>query len=348
MKLWQRYILVKLTKTFLFFLFSLFTIYVIIDLSAHGVRFFSKASFLEITLYYLHNFLTLLDLFLTLTFLLSVLKCLIDLTSHRELVALQMAGLSKKRLLSPFFLFAGLLALAGFINEQFAAPNAGELSSSFKSTYKSKKKSKLPKNLYSVSFEDGSALVYQSFSKETKELMDVFWIRNPSDIWHMKSFQIDLLEGRFVNHLIRGDNKEFIKKESFLSRPFKELPWNSETALNRFIPYESRPLSTLFSQASGKAADARVIFSHLYYKLLAPLIPFLLLICLCPILIRYDRKRPIFLTTALSIFGLLGLKSILDGMLILGENQVLPSYVAIFSPILILLSTTMPSFVKMR
>jgi hypothetical protein len=42
------------------------------------------------------------------------------------------------------------------------------------------------------------------------------------------------------------------------------------------------------------------------------------------------------------------LKVILDGMLILGENQVLPSYVAIFGPILFVLSVSLPNFARMR
>src|SRR5690606_13695515 len=155
MKIWQKYIFLKLLKTFCFFLLCLFFIYVIIDLSAHGVRFFSKTSFSEIALYYLNSFSTLLDLFLTLTFLLSSLKVLFDLTMHREIVALQMAGLSKKRLLFPFFLFASLIALTSYMNLQWIAPFAGEYSSDFKTAYKSKKKSEKIK-IYTVSFEDES------------------------------------------------------------------------------------------------------------------------------------------------------------------------------------------------
>lgn len=347
MKIWQKHIFSKLLKTFFFFLFCLFFIYVIIDLSAHGVRFFSKANLLQVALYYLNSFSTLLDLFLALTFLLSTLKVLFDLTTHREIVALQMAGLSKKTLLIPFFLFAGLIATIGYVNLEWIAPFAGENSSDFKTAYKSKKKSE-KKKIYTVSFEDESELVYHHFDSTKKELVDVFWIRSPYDIWHMKTLQIDSREAQFVDHLTRNSLKQFKKRENFTSRYFCELPLNSEAVLSRFIPYEKRPLSTLFLQAIGRGANARIVFSHLYYKLISPLIPFVILIALSPVIIQYHRARPTFLITAISIFCLLGLKSILDGMLILGENQVLPSYIAIFAPMVLIYSLTLPAFVRMR
>lgn len=347
MKIWQKHIFLKLLKTFAFFLFCLFFIYVVIDLSAHGVRFFSKASFPEVALYYLNSFSTLLDLFLALTFLLGTLKVLFDLTTHREIVALQMAGLSKKTLLTPFFLFASLIAMIGYVNLEWIAPFAGEYSSGFKTAYKSKKKSEKEK-IYTICFEDESELVYHHFDRTKKELVDVFWIRFPDDIWHMKTLQIDSRRAHFVDHLTRNSLKQFERRENFTSRYFYELPLSSETVLSRFIPYEKRSLSTLLLQAIGRGADARIVFSHLYYKLMSPLIPLIILIALSPIIIQYHRSRPTFLITAVSIFCLLGLKSILDGMLILGENQVLPSYIAIFAPIVLIYAITLPKFVRMQ
>lgn len=334
-------------KTFSFFLICLFVIFVIIDLSAHGVRFFSKVGFRQIFLYYLNTFSANLELFLSLVFLLSCLRVLFDLTGHWESVALQMAGISKKKLLSPLFLFASLIALICIINCQWFAPHAGDSSDDFKTIYKAKKKAH-EKKLYTVSLDDETEIIYHKFDKQKKELLDVFWVRSPIDIWHMKSFRIDQLDGYFVDHLTRNNSKQFEKAESFEKRHFKELPWKDETILNRFTPYERRPLSTLFIQACSRPADARIIFSHLYYKLIAPLLPFIILIGISPIILSYTRSRPTFLITAVAILIFLGFKSVIDGMLILGENQVLPSYVAIFSPVLILLSATLPAFARLK
>lgn len=345
--IWKRHIFFKLLNTFFFFLACLFIIYIIVDLSAHGVRFFSKASFGDIFLYYLNTFSANLELFLSLVFLLSTMRVLFHLTNHREIVALQMAGISKKRLLGPFFVFASIIALGCAINGQWFAPEAGDSSDDFKTAYKAKKKPH-EKKLYTLSLDDETEIVYTRFDKEKKELIDVFWVRSPTDVWHMKTLQIDQLEGRFVDHLTRNNLRQFEKKESFPIRRFKELPWKDETILNRFIPYERRTLSTLFMQACSRPADERIIFSHLFYKLLVPLMPFIILIGISPVILRYTRSRPTFLIIAISIFVFLGFKSVLDGMLILGENQVLPSYVAIFSPVVLLISATMPSFARMR
>lgn len=347
MKLWQRHILLRLIRTFFFFLASLLSIYVIIDLSAHGVRFFAKSNMADILLYYLNTFSTQLDLFLSLTFLLSALKVLVDLNIYRELVALQMAGISKKKLLSPFFLWAFCLGVISYANSQWCIPHAGKYSNDFKASYKAKKKVKTPK-LYSTPLEDQSELIYRAFDPIKEELIDVFWVRSPNDIWHMKTLQMSSLEGQFVHHLVRSENQLLTKQQSLPCKHFSEISWDPNVALHHFIPYESRPLSTLLVQAYGRPADMRIVCSHLYYKLLTPLIPCLIVIAIGPVVLRYTRKLAVALFFAIGIFGLLSLKTILDGMLILGENQVLPSYVAIFSPIVVVLLGAFPRFARMR
>ncbi len=348
MKIWQKHILRKLIKTFFFFLVCLVAVYVVIDLSAHGVRFFSKSSFFDILIFYLNIFASLLDLFLTLTFLLATMRVLIDLTAHREIVALQMAGLSKTKLLAPFFIFAACLSFICYLNTQWFAPDAQELTAAFKTAHKSKENKAQQVKIFTVSLEDESELIYQKFDKNSRELFDVFWVKAPNDIWHMKSLKIDTLEGHHVNHLIRNSAKQFEKAESFESCSFRQIPLDDEIALHKFVPYECRSISTLLFQALSFPSEKRIIFTHLYYKLLVPLIPFLVLIAVAPFTMRYARNRPLFLITAYSIFGFIALKVTLDGMLILGENQVLPSYVAIWSPILLALSFSMPTFLRMR
>jgi lipopolysaccharide export system permease protein len=350
MKIWQRHILGQLIRTFLFFLFCLFVIYVVVDLSVHGVRFLSsgKTPLAEIALYYLRTFAVLLELFLTLTFLLATMRVLFDLNEHRELVALQMAGLSKKRLLAPFFLFAAFLSAICYLNSQWFSPDAQDVADAFMVAHKPKKKKKTESiHVYSVSLEDDSELVYQSFDQTRNELYDVFWIRTPNDIWHMKHLELAPLRGHYVNHLTR--NKKLLEKaESFVQKDFPELPWNQEAILQKFVPYENRPLLTLLFQGLTASAERRSVLSHLYYKLLVPLMPFLVLFAIGPISLHFSRHRPLFLITACALFGFIALKVILDGMLILGENQVLPALVAIFGPVALVLAFSLPKFARMR
>lgn len=349
MKIWQKHILGKLVKTFLFLLVCIFTIYVIVDLSIHGVRFLSKSGPAEVAKYYLHTFATLMDLFLSLSFLLATLRVLFTLNAGREIVALQMAGLSKKKLLSPFFLFAAVLSLLSYTNSQWLSPRAEDSAKEFRTSVKPKKYQKPKKvHVHSASLEDGSELVYQRYDKDKNELYDVFWIRTPDDIWHMKQLQIAPLQARYVNHLIRNSTKQFENAESFVQFDFSHLPWNHDVILKKFIPFENRPLATLLNQALTHSTEKPSVFSHLYYKLIVPLIPFLIIFAIGPIALRFSRSHPLFLIAAVSIFSLIALKIILDGMLILGENQVLPAFVAILGPIAAGLMCALPSFVKMR
>src|SRR4029078_891868 len=118
------------------------------------------------------------------------------------------------------------------------------------------------------------------------ELFDVYWIKEPNDVWHMKTLNIKTLEGRFINHLVRNEEFQFEKAESFISKNLSEIPLDSNYVIHRFIPYESRPIFTLITQAIGRGADSRIIFSHLFYKILAPLIPFIILIGVAPLGMR--------------------------------------------------------------
>ncbi len=348
MSLWQRYLLSQLVKAFFFLFFCLFTIYVIVDLSVHGIRFLSQSTFIDVALFYLHTLSALLELFLTLTFLLSTMRVLFDLNTHREIVALQMAGLSKKRLLMPFFFFASLLSATCYLNSQFFAPESQDITEAFRDSHKPKKKKVKNTHVYSISLEDDSELVYQKFNNEKKELNDVYWIRNPNDIWHMKFLQIDPLKGRFVNHLTRNKEKQIERSESFVTRDFSEIPWDDDAILHRFVPFANRPVSTLLLQACFDTTERSSVFSHLFYKILTPLMPLLVLFAIGPISIRFSRNHPLFLITACSLFGFVALKVILDGMLILAENQVLPSLIAIFGPVGLLLAFSLPSYARMR
>lgn len=346
MSLWYKYLLKKIVKNFGFFLFSLFFIYVVVDLSAHGVRFFSKSSFWGICLFYLNAFSSLLDLFFTLSFILAVLRILFDLNQHKELLAFQMGGLSKKRLLHPFFIFAFFLSFLCYCNAEWVAPSSLRASTRFKKTHKKEAfKDKIP-SLFTAALEDESELVYQTFEKAEKTLFDVYWICDFQDVWHMQSLHVDSLEAIYADHFVRDKEGALRRLESFESKTFSNLPLQKGTCFQTFIPYESRSISTLLVEALKFPADSRILFSHLYYKLAAPLIFFLILIGVAPIAMQSKRVVPTFLIAAFSIFIVIGLKIILDGMLILGENLVLPSFFAIFSPLFFLFFCTFPRFMR--
>lgn len=337
--LWKKYLFKKLLQLFFFLLFCLFSIYVLVDFSIHGVKFLSSnnASFSEIVRYYFHLFSQHWELFASLSFLLSSLKLLLDLSSHLELVALQMAGLSRKKLLTPLFAFAAFLCFSCYCNSQWLSPGTQSLS-------KEKKK-----NVYNIALDD-SELIYQRFDKTRKELFDVFWVQNADDVWHMKYLNISSrpVQGRFVDHFIRNSQGQFERYQTFAFREFAHLPWDDEVKLQRFIPFENRPLSTLFQQSSAVTAHRDSALSHLYYKCAMPFLPFLILLFISPIAMRFSRTRPTFLILSGILFAYIGFITFMDAMLILGENRVLPPSLAIWAPFALLTLFTLPSFSKMR
>jgi len=323
MKLWQRYLLGKIAGTFCFLLGCLFIGYVLVDLSIHGPKLAARTN---LFLYYVYQFAAHLTLFSSLTFLLASLKVLLDLNGHLEFVALQTGTLSAKKLLLPFFWAAGALSLVCYANEQWFAPNSVAIAR------------KKQASMHVVSLDDKSDLVYQRFDPVKKELVDVFWVRNSHDIWHMKTMSLKPVPtGHGVDHLVR--TKQLEKTESFEERVFEELP---QIADSPFIPLERRPISALWKQAVKPN-----VRSHLHSKLMMPLLPVLTLLVIAPFALTFSRKKTAGIFVALSLFGFVTLTTLCESLLILGENQVLPPLVAIWTPVWLILVLAMPRFVRL-
>lgn len=335
MKIWVKYLFGLLSKTFLFLIVCIFTIYTIVDLSIHGVRFFSHGTLQsgELCMYYVHNFAKHLGFFFPLTLLLSTLKVLLDLNIHHELVALQMAGLSQRKLLKPFFAFATLIALASYANHEWFSPDAQESANTFRHEHAKRKKKEQKPHLFTAALQDKSELVYQTVREN--ELFDVFWIRNSKDIWHIKYLKMNPSpEGRFVDHFERNKEGKLEKTESFINHLFPDLILDPNANLEAFIPFENRSISTLFQQSFKQNSESHEVICYLQYKLASPLLSFVILLLISPIAMRFNRSIPSFLIASCSLFAFIGFMTILEGMLILGENQVIPSYIAIWSPMI--------------
>lgn len=350
MSIWMRHLLIRLFSTASFILFCLFGVYAIIDLSIHSVRFFAggKAGALAVLLYYLHSFSLHLDLFFSLAFILSALKVLFDLAHHFELIALQMAGLSKRRLARPLFILAAVMICLSYANAQWLAPDAQESIDHFRNEHAKRKKRTAQEYVHSVTLDDGSVVVYQRFDPHQKNLSDVYWIRSENEIWHIKILELNRssLSGRFVDRLARNDLGQIAVAESFDCRPMPDLPLEAAQAQQRFIPVENRPLAMLLLQSFSKCADVEMVRAHLHYKLAMPLMPILIALALPPVLLRFSRQSAAFLIAACSLFALIAFLTILDGMLILAENHVLSSVLAIWTPWILCLSVALRRFLR--
>ncbi len=349
MKVWVRYLVGRFIKTFLLFLISLFLTYTIIDLSVHGTHLIIQTDTLQhIAHYYLQNFSKYLALFFPLTFLLTSLKILIECNTHHEFTALSMGGLSQSTLLRPFFWLSFFFSFLSLINYEWIFPSAMQSMETFQNHMIFKKtKTDTPK-LHRTSLKDGSELVYQQFSSETNTLFDVFWIKNVKEIWHCKSLLLPSdsktsVQGSFVDHFQRSQEGLFEKKSHFEKTFFPEIQFNEDDSHKEVCLFEHRSLSTLAKQTFSLKMERAPILSHLQYKIATSLLCPFILYLISPIALRFQRTKSAFLITALSLFGLIGFMTILEGMLILGENQVIPSFIAIWNPFILSIMISKPT-----
>lgn len=338
MKLWFRTLLKQIVLLFFFLLTCLFAIYITVDLSTHGLKLFSSVSPFQVFTHYLSQFALELELFLSFAWLLTTLKVLSDLNHHSELVALQMAGLSKKTILRPFFLFALLLTTLLYANEQWLVPYAQNTRQHI-----AKKKGK-PLRIYSIPLRDDSELVYQHYDPKTHTLFDLFWIRTPEEIWHSKVLELrQPLMGHEVDCFTRKETLE--KTASYDTYLFYDLPLEEKELLQRFIPYEYRPLTTLLREAPLVKGPAS---AHLHHRMALPLLPFIILLAIPPFVLRFSRIRYTLLVTTLFIFLFIALKTLFDGLLILAENQVLPAALLIWAPFGLLFTFAIKPFLRLE
>ncbi len=335
MKIWEKHLLKRLSLSLLFIFFCLCLLFICIDLSMHSVRFLSggKAALLDIGKYYLYFISGYTDLFFSLSFLLASLKILFDLVQRLESVALQMAGISCQKLARPFILLAIILALFSYINAEWIAPEALNITDSFRNEVSKRKKNKLRDHLQTFTLKDGSEIIYQEFDPKKRELFDVFWVLSINDLWHMKSLELDSGLAHFADHLIRKSTSKLEIEESFEKHSF-DLPLDPVEATQSFTPFENRSITLLLSQTfSTLSADLPMIRAHLHYKLSLPLLPLLIALLLPPILLRnFSRNRPLFFIVASSIFGLVAFLTLLDSLLILAENQVIQPSLGLWIP----------------
>lgn len=319
MKLWHRFLLQPLLATFCFCLCSVLFLYILIDLSVHGVNFSKEwTGISSLLFYYLKHLSIYFDLFTTLSFLLACLKVLSDVTSHLEWCALQMGGLSTKKLLLPFFTFGIVLASISLINGQWIAPSAGKIASGI---FEAKKKSP---SLHKLFLEDGSELVYAKHHEDL--LLDLFWIGSPHEIWHLASFSPSTKVGKEIDILELRDGVH--SKDFFQERICPEIQIPHDWKEYQELSLDSLSISALFQETT---AEGKTCFHR---KLAEPLLPLLAFLAVAPPLLRFQRKQRLFLITTLSLLGFFVQFTLFEGLQILGENRVIAPSLAIWIPLI--------------
>jgi lipopolysaccharide export system permease protein len=339
--LWQRYFLREILKVFFLFLLCFFFLYALIDYSMHMQEILKnkRISLTDLLYYYGMLFSKRCDLLLPLSLLISSVKVLTSLNRRNELLALQTAGIPLHVLTRPFF-FVGLLCMGvSYFNFEVISPQSLTYIDRFEKKYLKNKKAKktVYTSVHALPLEDGSRLIYQNYDEEAKEFFDVFWILSPDEIYHMKTLLLNegSPQGAFVDLIKRNEKGALEKKESYDHYFFKNLTLNFNLKNHFGKLMENRSISELLQMTLKKTPlfydNRSSAYTHLYFKIVMPCLPVLVLIGVIPFCVRSMRNLPTFLIFSFTIFGYITFFTVMDACVILGETQVVNPFWAIFS-----------------
>ena len=184
-------------------------------------------------------------------------------------------------------------------------------------------------------------LVYQNIDKEKKAFFDVYWIRSYNDIWRMKYLSTDPSKplGEFVDHIARTNSGFLEKKESYEQCILPSLKWKINELYKKQTSSKYKKISqlakVLYKNEGDSFHSTGESATYFFYKLAMPLMPFLILLGVVPYCVNYSRDPPIFLLYGISIFCFVVFFTLMDSLIIIGENQTVPPYIAIWLPFLL-------------
>ncbi len=224
--LWERYVYKETLKVIALLLICFFLLYVAIDSSIHlqGLLRNKQITFLQVSFYYAFQFIKRADLLLPLAILVGAIKVLRNMSEKHELLALQVAGLSAKRIVRPFLVLSLASTLCTFAIAEFFLPGSLRFTDEFYALHlKPHSPEEAKARVGMLELKDGSRLAYHTFDSATTTFEDVFWIRSTDDIWRIKTLKLDREQPQappvasFVDHIARGPDGGLHKIASFPS-----------------------------------------------------------------------------------------------------------------------------------
>jgi lipopolysaccharide export system permease protein len=296
-----------------------------------------KFQFVDLLLFYSYQFIKRSSLLLPLALLVASIKVLCSFNATRELVALQAAGIKLKTLLRPFFILAFVCCSFNWACAEKLLPHSLNSLITFDDThYYAKRDRKEP--FYVLYLKDHTKLIYQKHNKEQKQFFDVYWIRNLDDIWRIKTLSTDPKNpiAEHADHLLRQNDGTLYKAESYEKCRLNGLKWDGHLSRKGSIPIENRKLSQLFkvlfhtSEISKKQASE--VLTYFSFRIVMPILSFLVVLAIAPFCIRYSRTIPVFFIYAGGLFGYIAFFTLMDACVILGKNHTLHPLVALLVP----------------
>jgi lipopolysaccharide export system permease protein len=342
MKIWERYFLREVLKSFFFFILIFYGLYVLIDYSSHSSSFqysHSRFKLYEIAVYYLFQFVERMEVLIPFGLLIATIRTLTNLNIHNELVALMASGVKIRTLLRPFILVGLAMVMLMYINTQFWMPYASQRMNHIEQKHRSQKnKTTQTLAVQNLALKDQTSVIFQNYDSIEKKLIDAFWIRDIDDIYRIKYLYPyhEIPTGHFVEHLQRGPGGQLTIVETSDVKQFPEMHFHKRDLFQGMIAPEDESLTDLWKKlpqnlsiTSEKESETLSVF---YHKLIMPWLCLLAVIGPAPFCVRYNRNMPLFFIYALSIFGLVAVYLVLDSTQILGKRQILEPWLAILIP----------------
>ncbi len=340
--IWERYLLREILKVFFLFLSCFFFLYALIDYSMHMQDFIidKRIQISHIIIYYFFHFIKRADLLIPLALLVSTLKVLFSLNARGELIALQSSGLSRKKILRPFFCIGLISVLFNLASSEFLLPSSLNFLDKFRQEhFKHYNHGKRKEPVHAIRMKDGSRIIYQSADREKKLFRDVFWVQSVNEIWRMQSLSTESENpvGFYVDHLKRNGEGNFEKVESFDQYRFAKFRWQPDPTGKGYTPLENRALSELLRMLIQKtkttAYEYPQVLTHFLFKIVIPFLSLLVVAASAPFCLRHSRNPSVFFTYAIALFCFIAFFALMDAAVILGENLVVSPYLVILAPI---------------
>ena len=165
----DRYIIKKFLSTYIFLIAIVILIAIIFDYNEKIDKFTqSHVSFERIIFDYYLNFIPYFsNLFSPLFVFIAVIFFTSKLAGNSEIIAMKSTGMSFRRLLRPYMIAAGLIAITTFLLGAYVIPRGNVQRVEFDNTYKKKKKSTIAENVQ-MQVDTGVVAYITHFDNESK------------------------------------------------------------------------------------------------------------------------------------------------------------------------------------
>jgi len=338
MAIWAKELFKKIIKKLLFIFFSLIFLYVIVDFSIHSTR-FANANVVMLIKYYLTQVSDYLDVFLPISFLISIVRTLTEMNINKELLALFSSGLSKKSLIKPLFVIAFLLSLVCLFNAEFVVPKTAYFMNNFQKQFFAKKFKNAKRKVHSIFLSDHSHLVFSKYDPQSGTLEDIFWIRNFNDILHIEKIELTSPPtAYFLDSLTREQNDRLVKRDSYKKKVLENLSVTEQELLDLFITPDRYPLTKLLISNKNESLETISEKNSLAsLKIIYSLTFFLIVICTFPFCIHFSRDFSPLYVLSFSIFAFVCFYAMLSALSILSINQVFSTFTVLWIPSIFLL-----------